>query len=107
MQNLTTWALVACIATLPVLAVSAMAAPAYGEYETTEEQKLDDRAAKKGYDVSRHRAAYLATTVGMSDIAKVVLEDGEWKLVGLTQTGTPIAVGVSARNGRIIDVDQG
>ena len=69
-------------------------------------QRLDDRAAQRGYDVSLQEAMDIARANGVVRITDVDLDDdAEWEIEGRTADGREIDIDISARDGRVLDLD--
>ncbi len=100
-------AMLAAAATL-TLGAGAAALPAFADDDDMHParlQRLDDRATQRGLNISLQEAMDIARANGMARITDVDLDDDEWEIEGRTADGREIDIDISARDGRIKDLD--
>ncbi len=92
------------------LAAAAPAAPALAAGPSIViELGVHDRGDRydRGPNISRREAARIAYSYGLTDVRDIELRGGVWEVSGRSNRGGRIEVEISARNGRVIDVDYG
>jgi uncharacterized membrane protein YkoI len=82
-------AMIALVASMPLFAT-----PAMGD---------DDRCRGP---ITAEEAMRIARTAGLMRVEEVDCDDGKWEVEGQDARGREIEVEVSARSGRILDVDR-
>jgi len=55
--------------------------------------------------ISRHEAVRIARHYGLSRVTDVDFDRGRWEVEGRTRRGARVEVEISARTGRVVDVD--
>jgi uncharacterized membrane protein YkoI len=66
--------------------------------------RADDNGC--GGRITAEEAIRIARTAGLVQVREVDCEDGKWEIEGRDARGREIEVDVSARDGRILDVDR-
>lgn len=64
----------------------------------------DDGACRRG-PITAERAVQIARSVGLARVEEVECDDGKWEIEGRHADGREMEVDVSARDGRILDID--
>src|SRR5262245_49813200 len=93
------------VATLPA------AAPAFADSRPSVHVTIgvgdrgDYRDHRRGPNISRREAVRIAAGRGCSRVSDVDYNDGVWVVRGSNRHGSRMRVQISARNGRVLDVD--
>lgn len=94
-----------------VLALAAPVAPALADPTVTIQLGVHDadwgRHRDRDRNISRREAVRIAYSYGVTDIRDVDLRGGVWEINGRTHRGGRVEIEISARTGRVIDVDYG
>lgn len=70
-------------------------------------QRLDDQAKAAGFAIDHMKAIEIAKANGVVTVREVDLEDnGEWKVEGRDASGREIEVELSARDGKVREVER-
>ena len=71
-------------------------------------ERLDARAKELGYAINHAEAIRIAKTSGVVTVREIDLEDNhEWKVEGRDADGREIEVELSARDGKVREVERG
>lgn len=66
-----------------------------------------DRYRHRGPNINRREAVRIASRVGLARVRDLDFRNGVWLVRGRSHRGAAIRVEISARTGRVIDVDYG
>lgn len=86
------------------------AAPAFADDDDLSParlQRLDDHAASQGFTITHAKAIEIAKSHGVVTVREVDLEDNaEWKIEGRDADGREIEVELSARDGKVREIER-
>lgn len=70
-------------------------------------ERLDQRAKERGFAINHVKAIDIAKSHGLVTVREVDLEDrDEWKIEGRDADGREIEVELSARDGKVREIDR-
>ncbi len=70
-------------------------------------ERLDQRAKERGFTINHAKAVEIAKSHGLVTLREVDLEDNdEWKVEGRDADGREIEVELSARDGKVREIDR-
>jgi uncharacterized membrane protein YkoI len=102
------FALLAAVAAMTVTGFAALPAIADDDdMSPARLQRLDDKAKARGVTISRDQAIAIARQNGMTDVREIDLDDNdEWELEGRQANGREIEIEISAKDGRIKEIER-
>ena len=93
-----------------VLAFVCNSAPAWADDDDLSParmQKLDERASERGFAIDHAKAIAIAKANGVVTLREIDLEDNEeWKVEGRDAQGREIEVELSARDGKVREIER-
>ena len=92
------------------MAAGAFALPAFADDDDLSParlERLDQRAKERGFAINHVQAIAIARSHGLVTLREIDLEDDdEWKVEGRTAEGREIEVELSARDGKVREIDR-